>query len=149
MQTIQLPLPPLEGVKWPQCGGEDGIRNHPKAAADVRCRTRKGRPDIGGRLGEASLPSRPCLNRHSLPPLEAVTARLYDCEVMHARLAPKGYRFTHSVFALAAEVDGLADLGEGLRLLGPEGESKGVRPLLARGVTKDTKFQGLSSSCNW
>jgi uncharacterized protein len=50
-----------------------------------------------------------------------VTARLYDCEVMHARLAPKGYRFTHSVFALAAEVDGLADLGKGLRLLGPEG----------------------------
>jgi len=50
-----------------------------------------------------------------------VTARLYDCEVMHARLAPKGHRFTHSVFALAAEIDGLADLGEGLRLLGPEG----------------------------
>lgn len=47
--------------------------------------------------------------------------RLYDCEVMHARLAPKGHRFTHSVFALAADIDALGGLGEGLRLLGPEG----------------------------
>jgi len=47
--------------------------------------------------------------------------RLYDCEVMHARLAPKGHRFTHAVFALAADVGALGGLGEGLRLLGPEG----------------------------
>ena len=50
-----------------------------------------------------------------------MTVRLYDCEVMHARLLPRGHRFTHSVFALAAEIDGLDRLGEGLRLLGPEG----------------------------
>ena len=48
-------------------------------------------------------------------------ARLYDCEVMHARLLPRGHRFTHSVFALAADVGALGRLGEGLRLLGPEG----------------------------
>lgn len=50
-----------------------------------------------------------------------MSVRLYDCEVMHARLAPKGHRFTHAVFALAADPEGLPGLGEGLRLLGPEG----------------------------
>lgn len=47
--------------------------------------------------------------------------RLYDCEVMHARLEPRGHRFTHTVFALAADIGALGTLGEGLRLLGPEG----------------------------
>lgn len=54
-------------------------------------------------------------------PSKVVTARLYDCEVMHARLAPKGHRFTHAVFALAADLDTLPELGKGLALLGPGG----------------------------
>jgi DUF1365 family protein len=50
-----------------------------------------------------------------------MAVRLYDCEVMHARLEPRGHRFTHTVFALAADIGELDDLGRGLRLLGPEG----------------------------
>lgn len=40
---------------------------------------------------------------------------------MHARLAPRGHRFTHSVFALAADLGDLGSLGRGLALLGPGG----------------------------
>ncbi len=50
-----------------------------------------------------------------------MAVRLYDCEVMHARLEPRSHRFTHTVFALAADIGELDDLGRGLRLLGPEG----------------------------
>lgn len=50
-----------------------------------------------------------------------VLVSLYDCDVMHARLAPREHRFTHSVFSLAANLESFSSLGEGLRLLGPEG----------------------------
>lgn len=50
-----------------------------------------------------------------------MSVRLYDCEVMHARLLPRGHRFTHAVFALAADIEALGSLGSGLRLLGAEG----------------------------
>ena len=49
-----------------------------------------------------------------------VSAHLYDCDVMHARLAPREHRFTHSVFTLVADIETFANLGQGLRLLGPE-----------------------------
>lgn len=49
--------------------------------------------------------------------------RLYDCEVMHARLSPRAHRFTHDVFALAVDLDTLPDLGRGLCLIGPGGWS--------------------------
>lgn len=53
--------------------------------------------------------------------MEALDHRLYDCKVMHARLRPKAHRFTHNVFALAADLDTLPGLGRGLWLIGPGG----------------------------
>ena len=40
---------------------------------------------------------------------------------MHARLRPRGHRFTHAVFALAVDLDTLPALGSGLALLAPGG----------------------------
>lgn len=44
--------------------------------------------------------------------------RLYDAEVMHARLRPKRHDFTHAAFALAVDAAGLADVRGGRFMLG-------------------------------
>jgi len=71
-------------------------------------------PQCNSELGILAFPLLP-------PTLPFMSARLYDCEVMHARLAPREHRFTHSVFTLAANIQNFAELGNGLCLLGPEG----------------------------
>jgi len=45
-------------------------------------------------------------------------ARLYDAQVMHARLWPKAHRFTHAAFACAVEPAEFPELGRGRWLLG-------------------------------
>jgi len=45
-------------------------------------------------------------------------ARLYDAEVMHARLWPKVHRFTHAAFACAVEPATFTTLGEDRWMLG-------------------------------
>jgi DUF1365 family protein len=44
--------------------------------------------------------------------------RLYDAEVMHARLRPKRHDFTHAAFALAVDAAGLEDVRGGRFMLG-------------------------------
>ena len=45
-------------------------------------------------------------------------ARLYDAEVMHARLRPKRHDFTHAAFALAVDAAGLDEARGGRFMLG-------------------------------
>ena len=47
--------------------------------------------------------------------------RLYDAQVMHARLWPKRHVFTHRVFCFAVELSAFGRIGEGLALLGEKG----------------------------
>ena len=47
--------------------------------------------------------------------------RLYDAQVMHARLWPKRHGFTHRVFCFAVELSAFGRIGEGLTLLGEKG----------------------------
>ena len=48
-------------------------------------------------------------------------ARLYDAEVMHARLWPKRNTFTHSVFCFAIDLSDFGKIGEGLAMLSESG----------------------------
>jgi DUF1365 family protein len=47
--------------------------------------------------------------------------RLYDAQVMHARLWPKRHGFTHAVFCFAVETTDFGTIGRGLALLGEKG----------------------------
>ena len=47
--------------------------------------------------------------------------RLYDAQVMHARLWPKRHGFTHRVFCFTVELSAFGRIGEGLALLGEKG----------------------------
>ena len=47
--------------------------------------------------------------------------RLYDAEVMHARLWPKRNAFTHSVFCFAIDLNDFGKIGKGLALLSESG----------------------------
>lgn len=47
--------------------------------------------------------------------------RLYDAQVMHARLWPRPHGFTHSVFCFAVELGAVGQIGRGLALLGERG----------------------------
>jgi len=94
-----------------KCNGGLGEPALPNSALQRSSATASQRPSELGILAFPLLP----------PTLPFMSARLYDCEVMHARLAPREHRFTHSVFTLAANIQSFAGLGAGLRLLGPEG----------------------------
>jgi len=54
-------------------------------------------------------------------PTFAGMVRLYDAQVMHARLWPKGHAFTHHVFCFAVDTRDFGEVGRGLRLLGETG----------------------------
>ncbi len=43
-------------------------------------------------------------------------SRIYECDVMHARTAPKRHRFNHHIFMLAVDLDELASLHSSTRL---------------------------------
>ena len=54
-------------------------------------------------------------------PTCAGMVRLYDAQVMHARLWPQRHGFTHRVFCFAVETTAFGSVGQGLRLLGEGG----------------------------
>lgn len=53
--------------------------------------------------------------------------RLYDAQVMHARLWPKPHHFTHAAFAFAVDLAAFDNVGRGLLLLGRRWSPYGFR----------------------
>lgn len=59
-----------------------------------------------------------CLTTEArLRPMAAMRSRLYECQVMHHRFAPKAHHFSYRIFMMAIDLDELCEVARGNPLL--------------------------------